>query len=333
MARPASQARAPLGGTEGWPTAVDFVVVAYRSAGLLAECLDSIAADLQAPSAIGGWGVGSTITVVDNDSPDESVDVARDHPAKAAVVSSAVNRGFGGGCNLGAAAGEAPYLFFLNPDARISPGTTRLLLEELERHATLGAVGPALSDPAGAYRAASAGFEPSLSSVIGHFLLLGRTPGLARWFRPLQLARGSAERRPDWVSGAALMVRRAAFEQVGGFDDSMFMYMEDVDLCRRLRERGWSIGYVPEAAVLHELGGTQGLEQGSTWARAFHAYLARRRGILYANACAVLAAVGLGLRSAAYLPARRALGLRLAHAAREFLRAATTVRPSTGLQP
>jgi N-acetylglucosaminyl-diphospho-decaprenol L-rhamnosyltransferase len=307
-------------------TSVDFVVVAYRSANMLAECLDSIQADQRGGSQRERATAGGAVIVVDNASPDASGRVARDHAIGATVIESRENRGFGGGCNLGAAAGSSPFLFFLNPDARIAPGSTELLVRQLQHADGIAAIGPALADPAGAYRAASAGYEPSLKSVLGHFLLLGRLPGLSRWFRPLQLAQGSRQRGPDWVSGAALLIRRSAFEEVGGFDSSIFMYMEDVDLCRRLRERGWSIGYEPGVVALHELGGTQGAEQSTRWARAFHAYLLRRHSAAYAGTCSVLAAVGLGIRAVAYLPRRRALGLRLARAARALAAAAVDVR-------
>ena len=301
---------------EGWATSVDFVVVAYRSAGILGACLDSIAADLAGTSAEARWGDGATVIVVDNASPDDSAAVARAHSVGATVIESPSNTGFGSGCNLGAAAGQSANVFFLNPDARLVPGSTARLLREFDLEPTLGAIGPGLSDPKGDYRAASAGFEPSLRSIIGHFLLVGRVPGLRRWFRPLQLPQGSREPRPDWVSGAAMLVRREALEEVGGFDESMFLYMEDIDLCRRLRARGWRIGYEPGAVVTHDLGGTQGPEQAGTWARAFYGYLVRLHGATYARLGSVVAATGLGLRAIAYLPGRRALSLRLARAAR-----------------
>ena len=77
-------------------------------------------------------------------------------------------------------------------------------------------------------------------------------------FPPLQLASGSRAQAVDWVGGAAMMVRRDAFLDVGGFDSSIFMYMEDVDLCRRLRANGWTIRYEPGVSVEHDLGGSQG---------------------------------------------------------------------------
>jgi GT2 family glycosyltransferase len=98
------------------------------------------------------------------------------------------------------------------------------------------------------------------------------------------------------------------------------MYMEDVDLCRRLREDGWGIGYVPEAVVHHELGGSQGMDQPARWIRSFYAYLRRRHGALYTAACSQLAGLGLGLRAAAYAPSRPRLARRLGRAAAEAIR-------------
>jgi GT2 family glycosyltransferase len=282
--------------------ALDVVVVAYRSAALLDDCLESIVRDVQLGPMV---PARTLVVVVDNASPDDSARVAAAHDG-VRVVASSSNRGFGGGCNLGAAAGDAEYVFFVNPDARLQAGCTSLLLCEL--------------DPTGANRAVPAGFEPSLRSVIGHYLLAGRLPIVGRWFAPLQLPRGTTERRPDWVTGAALLVRRAAFESIAGFDESIFLYMEDVDLCRRLRENGWGIGYVPEAVVHHQLGGSQGTDQAPTWIRSFYAYLRRRHGALYTAACSQLAGLGLGLRAVVYAPSRPRLARRLARAAGEAFR-------------
>jgi N-acetylglucosaminyl-diphospho-decaprenol L-rhamnosyltransferase len=306
--------------------ALDVVVVAYRSAALLDECLEAIVGDVQCGTVV---PARTLVIVVDNASPDDSARVASAHEGVQVVISSS-NRGFGGGCNLGAAAGDAEYLFFVNPDARPESGCTSRLLQELAGEPLLGAVGAAVLDPTGANGAVQAGFEPSLRSIIGHYLFVGRLPIVGRWFPPLQLPRGTTERRPDWISGAALLVRRAAFESVAGFDDSIFMYMEDVDLCRRMREDGWGIGYVPEAVVHHELGGSQGMDQAARWIRSFYAYLRRRHGALYTAACSQLAGLGLGLRAAAYAPSRPRLSRRLARAAGEAIRLPIAALRRTG---
>ena len=296
---------------------VQFVVVAYRSGGEIAGCLDSIAADASP---------GSTVVVVDNASPDDSAAIALSHASRPRIVVSPVNLGFGGGCNLGAADSKAEALFFLNPDARLKPGTTAILTAALQRDATLAVVAPRVLDPTGESRASSAGAEPSLRSTIGHFLGLGRIPGLRRLFPPVYLADGYAATRPDWVSGAAMLVRTSAFGQVGGFDGRIFMYMEDVDLCRRLREQGWAIGYEPNAVVEHVMGHSQSADQPVRWYSAYHAYLAEHRGARRARAASLAAALGMGLRAAAYRGRRPVNATRMARSARTALRLAVSSR-------
>lgn len=287
-----------------------YVIVAFRSAQDLAGCLDSIAADRPA---------GAEIIVVDNASPDASAAVARAHPACPKVVISPDNRGFGAGCNQGAAAAAGDLLFFVNPDARLVPGATAALMAAADADATGAVFGAAIDGPGGARGAASAGFEPSLRAAVGHFLLLARIPVIGRRFPPLQLPGASSERCPDWVSGAALVVRARAYASIGGFDESLFMYMEDVDLCRRLREQGHGVRYVPEARVKHALGGSQGAEQADRWFRAFHAYLTQHRGPREARAASLAAAVGLALRAAVLRGRNRPHSRRLARAARSAL--------------
>ena len=286
---------------------VEFVIVAYRSSRELTGCLDSIQADAPA---------GSEVVVVDNASPDDSAVVAGAHPIRPRMVASATNLGFGGGCNLGAAASDADALFLLNPDARLRPGATAILVAALEAEAALAVVAPRVIDPTGESHAASAGAEPSLRSNLGHFLGLGRIPGLRRLFRPAYLADGRAHTRPDWVSGAAMLVRREAFEAVGGFDERIFLYMEDVDLCRRLREKDWAVGYDPDAAVEHIMGHSQSTDQAVRWYTAYHLYLAAHRGSLHARAASLAAGLGLGLRAVAYRGRRPVNSARMARSAR-----------------
>lgn len=281
-------------------------MVAYRSERHLGACLDAIDADRPE---------GASVIVVDNASPDGSADVARRHPSHPRVVVSARNVGFGGACNLAADASSAALLFFVNPDAQPARGTTAGLMAAMKADPSVAAVGPRIHGRAGNLRAASAGFEPSLRSVLGHFLLLARVPWVGRRFWPLQLPFGSPSQLVDWVGGAALMVRSDAFRSVGGFDASMFLYMEDVDLCRRLRATGRTIRYEAGVAVAHDLGGSQGTEQAERWFTAFHRYLVRQRGSRYARVASALAAVGLGLRAVLLVFRRPMQGHRLARAA------------------
>lgn len=298
---------------------VDYIVVAYRSERHLPACLDSILADRP---------VGAGIIVVDNASPDHSADVARQHMAGPKVVISPDNLGFGGGCNLAAAASSADLLFFVNPDARLEPGVTEALVETMFDPA-VGVAGPRIEDPTGGYRAASAGAEPSIRSGLGHFLLLGRAPVIGRWFPPMQLRAGARSCIVDWVSGAALLVRREAFEAVGGFDPRIFMYLEDVDLCRRLREAGWKARYETGGLVRHDLGGSHAGDQVERWYDGFDAYLTRLHGRPYARLVAVIAAMGLGVRAVVLRSSRPAHARRMSSGARAALRKARGMTHAT----
>lgn len=291
---------------------VTYVVVAYRSARDLAACLDAIEADRPA---------GAQLVVVDNASPDASADIARAHTSRPSLIASSSNLGFGGACNLAIEASDGDLLFFVNPDARLAPGTTGGLVEAIQADSSVAAAGPRIVDSAASLHAASAGHEPSIRTLLGHFLLLARIPLIGRSFPPFQLPQGSPAQAVDWVGGAALMVRRDAFLGVGGFDPAMFLYMEDVDLCRRLREQGWRIAYAPAVVVTHDLGGSQGSEQAERWIQAFHAYLRRRQGGRRARIGMATTAIGLAARAllSARVPSKRR---RMARAARAAIRLA-----------
>lgn len=287
-----------------------YVIVAYRSESDLPGCLDALEADRPDDA---------TIIVVDNASPDHSADVARRHPSRPEIVISASNLGFGGGCNLGVAATAADTIFLINPDARVLPGATMRLRQALADDPRLGVVAPRIVDPAGEYRSTAGGAEPSLRSLVGHYLLLGRLPWVRRFFRPLHLADAKAGTHVDWVSGGAMMLRRAACDAVGGFDERWFMYMEDVDLCRRIRAAGWTVGYVPDAVVEHAIGGSQSKGQPRRWYLAFDRYLRLNRSELEARLCAVIVFIGLGLRWVVYRRSRPANARRVAEGARTAL--------------
>lgn len=291
---------------------IDYVIVAYRSERHLAGCLDAIAADRPA---------GAGIIVVDNASPDDAARVATDHSTHPTVLAQTANEGFGAGCNAGAAMSTADAIFFVNPDARIRPGASSLLAECLARQPSAAVAGPRVLDPRGEVTAAAGGAEPSLRSALGHFFWLSRFPVVGRSFPPLHLRHADRPAEPDWITGAAMMVRRAAFEVVGGFDERFFLYMEDVDLCRRLRAAGWRVLYEPDAQVEHDIGGSQSDGQPARWFRAFDGYVRAHRGRMEARLVAVVATVGFLGRAILQSRARARNARRMLAAAREAARA------------
>jgi hypothetical protein len=191
--------------------------------------------------------------VVDNASPDDSADaIAREHP-EITLIRSPVNRGFAAGANLGARAARGEWLLFLNSDARLTEGALARLLSEARARTRPGALGPRIEGPSGVERSIGRYYGPWRDFVRAFHLyrLFPRQP----LFDELHIRRLPSETAPvDWVTGACLFVSREAFEEVGGFDEDYFMYVEDMDLCWRLARRGRVNLYVPGATVHHERG-------------------------------------------------------------------------------
>jgi N-acetylglucosaminyl-diphospho-decaprenol L-rhamnosyltransferase len=149
---------------------------------------------------------------------------------------------------------DAPYVTLVNPDEVVEPGCTAALVAALERDPELAVVGPRLMTPDGRIYPSARRF-PNLVDAIGHAFLYLVWPGnpFSRRYRMVDWDHASA-REVDWVATTHVVVRRKAWDQVGGFDEGYFMYMEDVDLCFRLRRAGWKVGYEPAAAAMHEIG-------------------------------------------------------------------------------
>lgn len=223
---------------------VTAVVVNYNAAPHLEICLRSLIAE----------GIQS-IVVVDNASADGSDRVA----ARAGVrwIQNGANLGYGRAANRGAAdpaAAGTDHLLVCNPDLEVRPGAITALAAWLAEDPSLAAVGPRIVNPDGSLYPSARTF-PDLVDAIGHGLLghvVPRNP-FTRRYRLLDW--DHEQRAPvDWISGACLLIRREAWDGVGGFDPSYFMYLEDVDLCWRLREAGWKVGYEPAAEVVHTQG-------------------------------------------------------------------------------
>jgi N-acetylglucosaminyl-diphospho-decaprenol L-rhamnosyltransferase len=194
--------------------------------------------------------------VVDNGSSDGSVERVRAVLPSVTVVEPGANLGYGAAANRGVAACSTPYVLVANPDLEVRPGLLAVLGRVLDADPGCALVGPLLRTPEGD-RYPSARRFPSLPDAAGHALLgiLAPNNRFTRAYQRSDLDQGGLTVRDvDWVSGACFAVRRAAFDEVGGFDESYFMYSEDVDLCWRLRRRGWRVAYAPAAEVVHVQG-------------------------------------------------------------------------------
>ena len=225
------------------------VVINYEAGAALCDCVRSLLADTSA-------GHPPEVVVVDNGSSDGSAAVvARALPA-VTVLDPGANLGYARAANIGIAATDAPVVAVCNPDLEVREGAAGALLGRLDAEADLGAVGPMICNTDGTIYP-SARSVPRLRDAVGHGLLglVWPTNPFTRRYRQLD-ADPSRRRDVDWVSGAAVWLRRAALTTVGGWDERYFMYVEDVDLCWQLRQRGWRVGYEPGAVVTHVQGAT-----------------------------------------------------------------------------
>ncbi len=218
----------------------------YETGPLLAAAVRSVLADRSAGPV--------ELVVIDNGSRDGSVDTLLAAHPDVRVIRAPGNVGYARGANLGTAATKAPIVAVLNADTEIQPGAAAAMLKRLAHELRLGACGPRLHNLDGTDYP-SARSMPSIPVAIGHGLLGLWWPTNRFTTRYRQLdADPAVPRLVDWVSGAAIWLRRSALDQIGGWDERYFMYLEDTDLCWRLRQAGWDVAYEPSAVVVHAQG-------------------------------------------------------------------------------
>lgn len=228
--------------------AISAVIVNYNAGEHLLACVRSLRVD----------GVAEVI-VVDNASTDGSLAALAAGDPDTRIVHAGGNLGYGRAANRGAALAAHDLVLVLNPDVVVEPGTLKALTGALTLGAgtpgdRLGIVGPRIEMPDGRLYPSARTF-PSLVDAIGHGFL-GLVAPRNPWSRRYKLLDWdhAGFTTVDWVSGACLLARRQCYEQIGGFDEAYFMYLEDVDLCWRAWRAGWQVGYEPAARVAHVQG-------------------------------------------------------------------------------
>ncbi len=226
------------------------VLVDYNAGDELRHALASIAAECA--------GTAWEAVVIDNASSCASAAVAEGFP-EARVITNRNNVGFGRGVNQGLAATSASLVLVMNPDCRLEAGALAAMRAVFAADDRCAIVGPKILDPDGAVQGSARGDPDMLTGMFGRRSRLRRLlPWLPVARRNVPDAAAVADDAPppavDWVSGACFLARRAALEEVGGFDPRYFLYWEDADLCRRLRARGWRTRYTPRALAVHRVG-------------------------------------------------------------------------------
>ncbi|MBW4706268.1 glycosyltransferase family 2 protein [Roseobacter sp. YSTF-M11] len=245
---------------------IRIVSVAFNSAQVIGDFLASVPKGIE-------------VVVVDNNSEDASRDIAAAMGAK--VIALPENRGFGTACNRGAEGNDKEFVFFCNPDSTLTPDCCRLLVEAAEKHPKAGAMNPAILNRRGALRLdrRSALISPSEYTD-----------------RRYAEAGNKDSVEVNILTGAALFCRQQAFDEVGGFDEKIFLYHEDDDLVFRMRQAGWTLRIEHGATVSHLGGKSSGSSIKGAALKAYfiaqsRMYVERRHGISAPGLRAVLRAL------------------------------------------
>jgi GT2 family glycosyltransferase len=241
------------------------VIVEYRSWSYTLRCIDSLFAT--------GYQ-DFEVVVVDNDRGRPP-----GMPHRVRLIRNSENLGFARACNQGVSASTGEYVVFLNPDTIVEEGFFEDQERFLEENSRAGVSGPRIVDGGGSLQLSA---RKEFSPVSG---LLGRTSLLTRLFPNSLLVRRHfpAAGKPtgptavDWVSGACMVVRRRTLEEIGPLDERFFMYFEDADLCRRARDAGWLVYYLPQVEVLHHAGASSGNRSRAIWNLHKSAFLYHRK--------------------------------------------------------
>ncbi|HID89507.1 MAG TPA: glycosyltransferase family 2 protein [Anaerolineae bacterium] len=271
---------------------VSVIVISWNTRALLEQCLRSVygtAGDLVVE-----------VIVVDNGSTDGSVEMVRERFPQARLMVNRENVGFARANNQAMAVAQGRYFLLLNSDAVLRPGALKAMVDLMGADPRVGIAGGRLMNPDGSFQASFMDF-PTLWAEI---LLMIKLHPLLRspYFPSYPPAESEEVREADWVPGACMLVRREVWKEVGGLDETYFMYSEEVDWCWRVGRAGWRIYYTPEAEIVHWGGQSIGqvpLERRARVYRGkwlfFHRRGGRRTAGLFRLALVATTALKMGL--------------------------------------
>lgn len=270
---------------------ISVAIVNHNTREHLRGCLATVEAEAPAE-----------IVVVDNASTDGSVELVRSNHSSVVIHANRTGRGYGAGANQAIAACTSDYVLLLSADTLLEPGALRALSAYFDWNPDVAIAGPRLVNPDGTAQRSCHPFPTPLHTLLENSPLgdlVERVP-LARSRYVRTWSHSDRPRAVPWIKGAALAVRRKAFEEVGGFDESFFLYFEDVDLCFRLRSAGWQIHFAPVTRVVHAGGASTRLQPTESavqlFASTFEFYRHHRSDRDLARAIAIVRAIMVARR-------------------------------------
>ena len=269
-------------------TDLSIIIVNWNSTAYLLKCLESIYAQTHETSF--------EIIVVDNASPDGDVGIVKQQYPDVIVIESLVNLGFAGANNLGFRSSRGAYVTFLNPDTVLLNPAFDLMLRQAASLPSVGAMGcTLLNEDKSLQTACIQTFPTILNQLLDLDVLRNRFPACPLWNIAPLFAGGTEPSRVEVISGACVTFRREVFAQVGQFSEEYFMYAEDLDLCYKSVQAGFTNYYIPQSQVIH-YGGKSSVRRRAVvmkW-RSILQYVAKHRGYAYqlvfraAMACSAL---------------------------------------------
>jgi GT2 family glycosyltransferase len=234
------------------------VVVTYQSRDHILTCLRSLEAGMRADEGAGA-PLAWECVVMDNDSRAGTPECVEREAPWARLIRTGANLGYAKAVNRGIAATQGAFVLVLNPDCVWHPGAIHALAAWMRAHPRCGIGAPRILNSDGSLEFSVRGYPDSFTFLFNRYSLLTRLWPGNRWSRRYLLLDWdhASPRSVDWVSGAAMLARRAAIDAVGGMDEAFFMFNEDVDWCRRMKLAGWEVVYVPEGVVRHDIGASR----------------------------------------------------------------------------
>lgn len=221
---------------------LSIIIVNWNTGDLLAQCVQSIVDELD------DWGEQSEIMIVDNASTDGSTAQVEKLSRRVKLLENRENAGFARANNQAIRETSGEYILLLNPDTIVRPGAVPTLVSFMDDCRAAGAAGARILNPDGSLQT-SAYPAPTLSRELWYLLHLDLLWPYAAY--PMERWQLDTSREVDSLLGACIIVRRHALDEVGVLDDGFFMYSEEIDLCYRLQQAGWSLHWVPQARVVH----------------------------------------------------------------------------------
>jgi len=227
---------------------LSIIIVNYNAGNLLKECIESVK-----NSAL---NISYEIIVIDNNSSDNSIDLIRNRFENLKIIMNKMNVGFARASNQGINGSKGRYILLLNPDTVILPDCLKKMVEFMDAHPKAGVAGCKVLNPNGTLQLACRRSFPAPSVSFYRLTGLSRLFPKSKTFARYNLTYQNPDvvQEVDAVSGSFMMIIRKALDEVGMLDEQFFMYGEELDLCFRMKEKGWKVYYVPDARIIHYKG-------------------------------------------------------------------------------